>query len=42
MPSHYARLMNRVRVRAWLGNPMYVAVLGIILGQALLFGSWGA
>ncbi len=21
-------------------NPMYVAVLGIILGQALLFGSW--
>jgi protein-S-isoprenylcysteine O-methyltransferase Ste14 len=22
-------------------NPMYVAVLAIILGQALLFGSWG-
>jgi len=22
-------------------NPMYVGVLGIILGQALLFGSWG-
>lgn len=124
MPSHYARLMNRVRVRAWIGtilflfvapgvvaglipfaitqwrmsshapwnvpiaivaglailsgiivlldafvrfaradgtpappaptahlvvvgpyrfvrNPMYVGVLAIILGQALLFGSWG-
>ena len=23
-------------------NPMYLAVLAIILGQALLFGSWGA
>src|SRR3954469_23324797 len=23
-------------------NPMYVAVLAIIVGQALLFGSWGA
>lgn len=22
-------------------NPMYLAVLGIILGQSLLFGSWG-
>ncbi len=22
-------------------NPMYLAVLSIILGQALLFGSWG-
>ncbi|MGY1794526.1 methyltransferase family protein [Geodermatophilus sp. SYSU D00525] len=23
-------------------NPMYLAVLAIVLGQALLFGSWGA
>ncbi|HLM04474.1 MAG TPA: isoprenylcysteine carboxylmethyltransferase family protein [Blastococcus sp.] len=26
----------------YVRNPMYLAVLTIILGQALLFGSWGA
>jgi protein-S-isoprenylcysteine O-methyltransferase Ste14 len=26
----------------YVRNPMYLAVLAIILGQALLFGSWGA
>lgn len=26
----------------YVRNPMYLAVLAIVLGQALLFGSWGA
>ena len=33
--------VDRVRVRAWAGT-MYLAVLAIIVGQALLCGSWGA
>nr|WP_275689987.1 isoprenylcysteine carboxylmethyltransferase family protein [Diaminobutyricibacter tongyongensis] len=28
-------------VYRFVRNPMYLAVLAIILGQALLFGSWG-
>lgn len=36
---------ERLVVEGWyryVRNPMYVAVVAIILGQALLFGSWGA
>lgn len=28
-------------VYRFVRNPMYLAVLAIILGQAMLFGSWG-
>jgi len=38
MPTAHLVVVGPYR---YVRNPMYVAVLAIILGQALLFGSWG-
>jgi protein-S-isoprenylcysteine O-methyltransferase Ste14 len=39
MPTAHLVVVGPYR---YVRNPMYLAVLAIILGQALLFGSWGA
>jgi protein-S-isoprenylcysteine O-methyltransferase Ste14 len=39
MPTRHLVVVGPYR---YVRNPMYLAVLAIILGQALLFGSWGA
>jgi protein-S-isoprenylcysteine O-methyltransferase Ste14 len=39
MPTAHLVVVGPYR---FVRNPMYLAVLTIILGQALLFGSWGA
>src|SRR4051794_18281582 len=39
MPTGHLVVVGPYR---YVRNPMYLAVLTIILGQALLFGSWGA
>jgi protein-S-isoprenylcysteine O-methyltransferase Ste14 len=39
MPTGHLVVVGPYR---YVRNPMYLAVLAIILGQALLFGSWGA
>jgi protein-S-isoprenylcysteine O-methyltransferase Ste14 len=38
MPTRHLVVVGPYR---YVRNPMYLAVLAIILGQALLFGSWG-
>ncbi|NYJ06634.1 methyltransferase family protein [Petropleomorpha daqingensis] len=38
MPTKHLVVVGPYR---YVRNPMYVAVLSIILGQALMFGSWG-
>jgi protein-S-isoprenylcysteine O-methyltransferase Ste14 len=39
MPTRHLVVVGPYR---YVRNPMYLAVLAIILGQALMFGSWGA
>jgi protein-S-isoprenylcysteine O-methyltransferase Ste14 len=39
MPTAHLVVVGPYR---YVRNPMYLAVLAIIVGQALLFGSWGA
>jgi protein-S-isoprenylcysteine O-methyltransferase Ste14 len=39
MPTRHLVVVGPYR---YVRNPMYLAVLAIIAGQALLFGSWGA
>ena len=41
MASVRQAMARRNGAYRFVRNPMYLAVLAIVLGQALLFGSWG-